>query len=112
MFLLVSFRDFVINTHPLWELFCVMMTFFSPIFLTFFVRNRCLALLLGGCSFALFSYLEMTYACFTMDHSCNTNDIELSIYYDMFIGTIYSIVVFVIVRLTIAIIQERKQRQR
>jgi hypothetical protein len=108
IFLLISFRDFVVTTHPLWEFFCVAMTFSSSVFLAIFVRSRCIVLLLGGFCFTFFSYLEMTYACFTLSHSCNTNDVELSIYYDMFIGTFYSAIVLILVRLIVFTIQNRR----
>jgi hypothetical protein len=89
------------NTYPLWKIVCIIMTWFNPIFLAFFVRSKYLVVLLGGCSFTLFTYLEMTYSCLTLGYPCNTNDIELSAYYNIFIGIIYSIIVLVLVKIAV-----------
>jgi purine-cytosine permease-like protein len=56
-------------------------------------------------------YLEMTASCFVLHNYCNSEDDAISIYYWLFFGTIYSTIVLFMVGLTIATIQEGKQRK-
>jgi hypothetical protein len=87
-----SFRDLLINTKPLWSIFCNIMVWVSPIFLAAFVRPGCLSSLLGVCVFTFFIYIETTSRCFISGNSCNVNDNSISIYYDIVIGAAYSTV--------------------
>jgi hypothetical protein len=105
------FRDFIINTNPFWQATCHIMGWLSPLLMSIFVRPKCLVPLLGGMNLTFFMYLEMTASCFVLHNYCNSEDDAISIYYWLFFGTIYSTIVLFIVGLTIATIQEHKQRK-
>jgi membrane protein insertase Oxa1/YidC/SpoIIIJ len=108
------FRNFIINTHPLWQVTCEVMCWGTPIFLALFFRPRCLVPLLGGFSLMFFNYLEETSSCYVLKdcHGYNTNDNAIGTVLLLPLGIIYSTTILFIVRLTIKTIQWHKQRKR
>jgi hypothetical protein len=105
-----DFRNFIITTHPFWYLFCQTMAWISPIFIGFFIRQKCLAFLIGICCFTSLIYLKNTSYCFVLVNFCNTEDRAISVYYDIVIGALYSIIVLLLVRTVMFLVQRIKQR--